>query len=398
MRPEIVAADRRFEVRRAAASWERSGAIAREVRQGIDGLYADDRVRTSGWFRLLFFVFTCVAAQGALGFFGFFLGVFDQLLRSVTFLACLVLASGAVMAVLTEVFQGRLRLRRFGVEESTGWMAVGGVTSGLAMLVFDHLEPGWRIATTTTGAVAALFATLAALRWGLPLAGAVAGAAAFVTLAPCPFGRWLWIALALPLAFALERAAESASAAPAHRVRAREAWWVALAALYLALHVASVEIGWFDTDRLFDFTHAASRTAVTLSWTAMIVLPLLLIATGIATRRRPRLDAGLLLATATGATAIFKLRPQPLWPTLLVLGLVLVGLALALGRWFRRAPERTIRGWTSEALFEDGERAAVLEMAGAVVALSPRAREAPPDDRFAGKGGEFGGGGASSDF
>ena len=395
MRPDVVEADRRFAVRRAAAGWQHAGAVTPEARREIDTLYDDDRVRTGGWFRVLLFVFTWVAAAGAFGLLELVLAAHEWP-AGVWTVVLLLLAAAA--AVVTEHLQGARRLRRFGVEEATGWMAVGCGVGAAVALTSGVLDAGERTTVVVLGAALAAAGAASALRWGLPLAGAAAAAGLFAACVPLPGGRWWWIVLALPLAWAAERVAESPAAAPSHRVRAREAWWVALAALYMAVHVATaVDVLGGDLAPAI-----ASRGGDVLpeaaAWAAMLLLPALLIASGLATRRRPRLDAGLLALAATAATAVAELAPRPLWPVLLGAGLLVVGLALLLRRAFRRAPGGALRGWTAEPLFDDADRAAALELAGVATALSPAAREQPDEAGFEGRGGEFGGGGASTGY
>lgn len=397
MRPEIAEADRRFAVRCAAASWQRAGAVGGEARQEIERLYADDRLRTLPWFRHLFFVLTIVGTLGAFGSVG--LEMADVVTTLGGWSAILLLVA-AGLGVTTETLLRRVRLRRFGVEEATGWLALAAAGGSLALatdpLVFGGLLGGPRLATVVIALPLAVLAALAAFRWGLPLAGAGAAAALFVALAPLPAGRWLWIAAAPPLAWALERAAESPAVAPAQRARAREGWWVALVALYVAVHVESVRSGWLALPA--GSGRPAGGAALALAWTAMAALTVFLLASGIVTRRRPRLDAGLLAAAATLAVVVDAADLRPLWAALLVGGLVVVAAALVLGRLFRRAPDRTLGGWTSEPLFDDADRAAALELTGTAAALSPPVRELPREPDFEGEGGEFGGGGASAGF
>ena len=394
MRPEIVEADRRFAVRRAAAGWQRAGAVTPEARREIDALHADDRVRTGGWFRLLFFLFTWVAAAGAFGLLELVLAAHEWPAGVWT---VVLLALAAAAAAATEHLQGARRLRRYGVEEAIGWLAVACAVGAVVALTYGVLEVGDRVCLAAVGAAVAGAASAAAHRWGLPLAGAAAAAGLLAALAQLPGGRWWWIALAPPLAWAAERLAESPATVPPHRARAREGWWVALAALYAAVHVESVARGGWDLAPAATPLPTGTLLAVA-AWTAMLLLPVLLLATGLATRRRPRLDAGLLALAATAATAVAELAPDPLWPVLLAAGLLVVGLAFVLRRAFRRAPGGTLRGWTSEPLFDDADRAAALELAGVAAALSPAAREQPAEAGFSGGGGEFGGGGASTGY
>jgi len=395
VRPEIVEADRRFAVRRAAAGWQRAGAVTPEARREIDALYADDRVRTGGWFRLLFFLFTWVAAAGAFGLLELVLAAHEWPAGVWT---VVLLALAAAAAAVAEHLQGTRQLRRYGVEEAIGWMAVACGVGAVGALTAGVLDAGERPTVVVLGAALAAAAAAAALRWGLPLAGAVAAAGLFAAAATLPGGRWWWIALAPPLAWAAERVAESAAAAPAHRARAGEGWWIAVAALYAAVHVESVDRTGGDLGLSGLAPHWSGALPAAVAWTAMLLLPVLLIATGLATRRRPRLDTGLLALAATAATAVAELEPDPLWPVLLAAGLLVVGLAFALRRAFRRAPGGTLRGWTSEPLFDDADRAAALELAGVAAALTPAAREQPAEAGVSGGGGEFGGGGASTGY
>lgn len=394
MKPRIVVADRHFAVRRAAAAWQRAGILPPGARDEIDHLYADHCVRTGRWFRLLYFVFTLAAGVAAFVLLGDALIAFEL---GVATWSVILLLLAAGLAAVTEALLGSSRLRRFGVEEATGWMALAAAGAAVVLALFEAVGLEGRLPTVIAALAVALCAALAAWRWGLPLTGAAAAAALFVALAPLPAGRWSWIAAAPLLAWSLERAAESPRVAPAHRSKAREGWWVSLAALYWAVHVGSVESGWWTFDRT-TAGGTADGAAHLLSWSAMVLLPALLIVAGVATRRRARLDAGLLLAAGTAATIVVRLAPQPLWAVLLAGGLLLLGASLALRRLFRRAPERTLGGWTSDPLFGDAARAAELELVGVAAALSPEARELPTSPERRGGGGEFGGGGASSGF
>ncbi|HEX2163247.1 MAG TPA: hypothetical protein VHM02_04810, partial [Thermoanaerobaculia bacterium] len=164
MRPEIAEADRRFAVRRAVASWQRAGAIGPEARREIDGLHADHRRRTGGWFRLLLFVFGVIGAQGVFGLFSLVLAAAS--LPPLAWAGVLLALAGALVAA-TELLLGPLRLRRFGVEEATGWVAVGAATSGIALALGEI--GGGLGGTLVVGLAAALLAGAAAWRWGLPL-------------------------------------------------------------------------------------------------------------------------------------------------------------------------------------------------------------------------------------
>jgi hypothetical protein len=84
---------------------------------------------------------------------------------------------------------------------------------------------------------------------------------------------------------------------------------------------------------------------------------------------------------------------------LTVSGALLVALALAVEGALRRRPGGEYAGFTAEPLFADERGQPLLQAVPVAAALTPAAPVAASEDEgFAGRGGAFGGGGASERF
>jgi uncharacterized membrane protein YgcG len=117
----------------------------------------------------------------------------------------------------------------------------------------------------------------------------------------------------------------------------------------------------------------------------------------VASRRRLLINAGLVALLASMVTLRFYAQVAPLWVVLLAGGGAAIGVALALRRYLDSGPGQQRHGFTAEPLFANPEGRSALEVAAGVVSLSPAARHLEQPG-FEGKGGRFGGGGASGSF
>jgi hypothetical protein len=129
------------------------------------------------------------------------------------------------------------------------------------------------------------------------------------------------------------------------------------------------------------------------------VVPVAVIAWGLKSRRIVLLDTGVVLLALSLVTLRQYVHVAPLWVVLTVSGALLVVVALAVERALRRAPDGERAGFTADPLFSDERRQHVLQTVSAAATFTPAARvtaSEPPS--FAGRGGEFGGGGASDKF
>ena len=392
MRSEAAAADRRFEVRQAAAAWHRARAVDDATRQRIEAAYADDRARLPVVFRVLVFGFTILAVSTFLGLFGLVVAVAGQGAS-----AFLLLAFGVALAAATEFQTGRLRRRQGGTEAATAVLAVSYLCTGLvwaASLVGGVRGDGafdlGLVVFTVVGGVAAF-------RWGYTLFAAAATAALFVLAARTPIGRLLWIAVPLALAPLLARAGEAASLAPAHRRSARAMAAVALWFLYLAVHRGSWDVQMVEMISGRHPGRPEGRALAVLATVATALLPVLTLAWGVRARRRWLIGLGTLGLLASLVTLRFYVHVAPLWVVLLLGGGCALALATALRRCLDAGAGRERGGLTAEPLFGEGEGRGTLELAVGAATATPEARAAGSPE-FQPGGGRFGGGGASGTY
>jgi hypothetical protein len=398
VRAELAAADARYEVLRAAEAWRAAGAIDGGELAAIRERYPDDRQRSRRAFRVLFFFLTLLAGNGIWGFSTVFMGPFFLADRNewghALLLGCM--AAGSAFAARHAI--AARKLRGFGVEEGLVALALGFQVSsfGMALAALD-LHEGTIV--PAIAAELALVCALVAWRWGIPATGALAALALFFALGFGPWPRALWLGMGAGLALAARRFSRRDASAVAHRRRADEVFVVAVVALYLALHSSNLGGRMIAAIPWRSGSAAAFEGAeLAAAWFAMVALPALLAGLGILRRERLELGLGLLLALATGTSAVDALDLEPAWAVLLAAGALIGGLALLVRRILKRAPARTAGGFTDAPLYEAAGEGSWLELAASLAAFAPAPRKIAEGRAFEGGGGEFGGGGASTKF
>lgn len=403
MRPEIVAADRRFEVRRAATLWRKAGEVAIETERAIAERYGDDRLRTTRLFRVLFFVFTWFGFSSAYGLFSaFFLGALGSSAGANGF-AALGLGAGVAALIAAEFLHTHRRMRRFGVEEACVWIGIAWTTGGAFWLIDRLFDPSsaWAIGLGAWGFAGGC--TLAAWRWGTPATGFAAAAALFVALSQAPSAHALWLLTGGLLAWPLAHLSLAEHVSPAARRRFREAFVVVSLTLYFAIHVGVVEERLIRKLRAGAWTGVDPWSPVAAPWiaaalVAMVAMPAVWLVWGIVRRVRPAIDLGLLLLAISLGSYAARFRPRPEWLYLLVAGGLLVAGAIALRRFFAARQSAEWRGLTALPLAHDRAGVANVETVAALAAFAPAARPLGAADGLEARGGEFGGGGASAKF
>ncbi|MBP9146575.1 MAG: hypothetical protein KBI44_19005 [Thermoanaerobaculia bacterium] len=421
MRPEIAAADRNFLVRRAASAWRKAGEIDAATETAIAALYADDRVRTSTIFRVLFFIFTWFGFSAAYGFGLAFLSAFGVNWDDSVIFAGVNMLTGAAMLAAVEVLTGTMKLRRFGIEEACAWIGLSYFVGGAMWGLSQGLAPGFALLCIASAWATAFVATGIAWRWATPGMGAVAASSIFVGLSQGPWNHLLWLLVGGFVIWPLGVLATASHISPEHRKRFGEAFIVFGVAFYLAVHDMVIEDRFFTFIRFLESgaywsgggtPEPASRLAVVASLAAMAVVPLVLLLLGARNRFRPAIVLGLLLALATAVSFAVRWEPRPLWLVLLLVGASLAALAMAARKLSSRRPGAEWRGLTALSLAEDRESLQTLELVAILAAFTPAARVvpapgaegnalaggSPEGESFAGGGGDFGGGGASAKF
>lgn len=209
-----------------------------------------------------------------------------------------------------------------------------------------------------------------------------------------------WILASLVLAGPLMAGVDTRRLAPSHRDCCRAVLLVAVAALYVAVHLGSLDkrlieivADWKDSDT------AWPEGLRTMSILATALMPIAVLIVGVLTRRTLMMRVGVLLGVASLVTLRFYVSVAPLWVVLLASGTAALLIALGVRRLLASAPDRERGGFTAEPLFEDRERREAIEMISAAAALSPAARTGPEDGgKLDPGGGRYGGGGASDTY
>ncbi len=409
MRSEIAAADRKFAVRRAASAWRRAGEIDAATEAAIAALYSDDRVRTSKVFRVLFFIFTWFGFSTAYGFGLAMLSAFGLDWDDTAIFAGVNMLAGVAMLAAVEVLTGTMKLRRFGIEEACVWIGWSYLLGGGLWWMVEGFDAGFSVLLISGAWAAAGLATLILWRWATPGMGAVAALALFSGLSQAPANHLVWLLVAGLLAWPLGTLSVAPHVSPEHRKRFAEAFVVFVVMFYFAVHVAVIEARLFTLARWIDdeqLGHSAREalaeipvgaTAVGLSLTAMVLMPLVLLWIGVRRRFRPALVGGFLAALVSAGSLADRLDLRPVWLVLLAGGALLVAAAMMARRHFAGRPGSEWKGLTTLPLVEDRESLQTLEVVATLATLSPAARQVEAGG-FEGGGGEFGGGGASAKF
>jgi hypothetical protein len=385
MRQDVEAADRRHDVRSAARAWFRAGAIGSAALEAILKDYPDDRSRARPAFRVLFFLFTLLAAGSAFAV----LAVNDAGMGPLLWLFAL------ASIALTEVQVGELRRSSAGAEEATALLAFGFSVAALAWSLGEAPDGSfrWRVLC----AASAVLASAAAWRWGLSVFGALAAASLFLAMSFWSGARTFWVLAALALLAPLLSASVSARLAPSHRRAADAALVIVLAALYFAVHLGSYDARLLERVEYYGSFEAADRFGRFRHIAATALLPLLVLAGGILWRRPLLLRMGVILGVASLVTLRFYVQVAPLWVVLSVCGASAVAFGMILNRYLEGGAYGERYGFTAKPLFGGRSHEPAVE-AGLAVALTPASATAGKPERFEGAGGEFGGGGASGTY
>ncbi len=386
--------DRNAAVRAAAWAWAAAGAIDGAALAAIWAAYPDDRRRVGPVFQVLLFLFTLISINGALGFVW---ALLEGPAQSKWLVGGLLLFFGISLLAVTGALIEPMRRAHSGIEDAT-------LLAGLGYLIgfagwFSSTQLHWSdwLAIGAALLVGAFLLAGAALWWDYPIYAGAAMAALLGSLTVVPGGRWGWIALPLLAAPFLVRGSESVRLPPAQRASCLAVLGVALAGLYVAVNLVSYDQRWIE---LYDFgrrdgTAGGLRVFFIV---ATAIVPIIYLVLGLRSRRYVFLVLGAAAGIASLATFRYYVHLAPLWAMLIASGALLMTAVFVLRRYLDSGPGRERHGFTAEPLFEDPGRRQILEAGAAVLSLSPQARPLHEKPKFTGGGGEFGGGGASSDF
>lgn len=360
---------------------ERIAAIEKELRTGLR--------RTNWALRAVLFVFALFVLQSAVGLIVVLTTPDDEAV-----VAALAFAAGIGGLFLADFLIARFNLYRFGVEEACAVCSIaliaGGVTIG-ASTVGIKGDAAVFVALVTV-ALGGLFVYW---RFGLLYCALVAGACA--AAAPFFIGQSeLWsrllsvgVLLAIHIvAGLLRRPFDDDYPGDDFGVIESASWLGVYAALNLKL--MPDELGAQDMAR---------QPFYWLTYVAVWVLPVVGLYRGIRRKHQWMIRASLPMALATLVTNKLYLGWETRTWDPILLGVLLIGTALAVRRWLSAGAEGHRDGFTSRRLIRSDQRS-LAHVALATGGLKPdeAVREAAPHDSYRPGGGASGGAGAGGTF
>jgi hypothetical protein len=393
MRRESVAWERAAEVREAAEGWLRARIIGTPAYEAIRNAYPDPCVTPSAVWRILTAAMVTAVTLCSLG------ALWLAIRPNSAGLALLLVVLGVAEFVLTERLEASPRSARRGAAGATAFWGAVFVLVGLWILD-ESLMISSSKTTDTVLLASVLVWAVACWRWGSPVFAAFSAISLFFLLRRLPFGRALWLLAGAALAGLFARRSDDPAWAPSHRRAAMFLLVVGVSAVCTALNVYSLDVRFIEGFVKFAPVRTAPpRWLFVLAAVATAVMPVTILAWALKSRRTVLLDTGIVLAALSLVTLRQYVHVAPLWVVLTASGALLIVLALAVERALRRSPDGERGGFTADPLFSDERRQQMVQTVPVVAALTPAAHVATTEERgFAGRGGAFGGGGASDKF
>jgi hypothetical protein len=398
MRAYSASSEEALRARNLLKDWVGEGFLAEAQYQRMEQETVCELRRTNIFLRLVLFLFTLIIVGAAVAL--FFVAFHLQPAAQTTRIFLLIFAAMAYAAA--EFAVSRARLYRYGIEEALAACSVGFLCAALFSSRSYSPEPnGTEFLVPAAGAIVSLWIWH---RFGL--ASASLAAMIFVVWLP---GYWTSSHSAQHLIVAAFYAAGLMTVA-AVRSRHRFAYLndghsIVEALLWLGIYLAinlqlsSVDLlgHWRDGSRT---TSEFSRMFYWATWVLIWCLPPAVLTRGLRRKDRFVIAVGAIVAILTLATNKPYLGWQRhTWDSML-LGALLIGVALFVRRWLAGGPGGIRHGFTAKRLsgkdkhwMNAGSAAFGLVLAHSTT-LSPQTDS--HDARFG--GGDFGGGGASSDF
>lgn len=398
MKPGIYTDDQeeKLRIRREAKAWARSGLIT-EAQLGIIRERTEHGLsETNVFFRILFFLFTCIGVLAAVGLYFWLFEVRGTAASALFF--------GAASYGFAEFLVRQKSFYRHGIEEALALCSVPLVCWGIvtALPVPDHSH-SWYVTSVSLLFAAAAFWVY--LRFGFLYAAvlSVASAAAVpfhLSLPPAEEKIVLAAALALILMTSLR--AESSETRNFARDRSETLQAILLAGIYLALNLRLHLIGsaFFDDPGILHDRYAGYPPWFYWATYGLVFLvPALGLWHGIRARKRMVINASLVLSLLTLATNKDYLGFRHYAWDPAILGAAMIVAAVALTRWLKGGQGETRNGFTARSLVKPEDHGISLADIGA--AATPDMVGAPPRPPQADRpfeGGMSGGGGASGTY
>jgi hypothetical protein len=391
--------EEKIHIRREARTWSRSGLIT-EVQLGIiDSRTETGLTQTNVFFRILFFVFTCIGIQAVIGFLAVVIGIRDEVP-----IACTALAFGTAMVGLAEWLVRRKFFYRYGIEEALALAGMALACTGIIIFV-SLLKIDLRWLITTAALLASAGAFWLYLRFGFLYAAVLSAAFACVVpfqLSLPPAGERAILAMTLVLVLLTSIRAESFETWDFKKDRSATLQACLLAGIYLAVNLRLPELGnafWAHSGMSYRPFAGFPPLFYWMTYGLTFLIPALGLYHGLKSRKRIVINVSLIAALLTLATNKDYLGFKHYAWDPAILGAALIIAAVVIMRWLANESREYRHGFTAQDLLKPENHAISLADIGAAVlpgAIHANLPQASPDKPF--DGGQSGGGGAASGY
>ena len=380
--------ERRVRTQAEVREWTRAGLIDTSQAAKLNAELAVELVRTNVFLRATVAVFTAVIVFAAVGFIMSALGLNNE--RPIAMVAG---AAALACIALAEVLVGVFRLYRFGVEEMLA--ASGVVLASVSVALFwSTWRPGSSQSVVVVGLVVATAGGFAIHRrfgfiWAA-LGAMICGAAIPFQVRELSANSQRMIAaavLALVLVFVRGKRLRHGDEWPGDEYGTLRA--AAFAGIYLVLNLRLIEV-----IKIFSRVHAHDWFYWG-TWMLTWVLPITGLVLSIRDKDRPLLVVSVVMTVLSLVTNKPYLEwPRHTWDPML-LGVLLIGIALAMRRWLSSGPDGVRHGFTAaQILRKDDPLLTVLSAAPISVTPHAHAPAPAPSGFDGGRSGGAGGGGS----
>lgn len=383
-------------IARRAKTWHRSGLLAKEQLSAIMQETQTELRQTNPFFRVLFFLFTCLCASAIVGL---CFWLIDRPGHQV--MAIMTMSFGVIYYTAAEYITVKNRFYRHGIEEGLALMAMYFFCTG-SYLFSDMDHKG---SDTLVSALFSLAALGIYLRFGhlyAAIIGVIAVSVIPFQLFLSPVAQRLLLLLLLSglIILALSKARQVREDFRKDQLVRLQAGL--LVAIYLTVNLEILGlIGLLSGETKNAHLHPQLFPPLLywLSYLFTFLIPAGAIYWGIKSRRRLALNAGLVMACVTFFTNKSYLgMTRYAWDPI-ILGALLIGLSLIITRWLNAGQEQKRAGFTAREIlkpedsgFHPADMAAALTP-GAIGALEPQ----PPQEQFF-QDGNLGGGGTTREY
>ncbi|MBP7230750.1 MAG: DUF2157 domain-containing protein [Syntrophaceae bacterium] len=379
-----------------AKTWHRSGLITEDQLRAIAEATRTELRQTNPFFRVLFYLFTCLCA-GALV--ALFFWLIDRPGHKV--MAMMLMGFGVIYYAAAEYITVKNRLYRHGIEEGLALMAMFLFCAG-CNLFLDMRHQQSDILLSILFSVAALGIYL---RFGHLYAASISVIALCVIPFQCslsPVAERLLLLVILCCLFALGLIEDKRDREDFRKNQLAKIKAGLLVAIYLTVNLEILGmIGSFsgETRNAHLYPQLFPPLFYWLSYVCTFLIPAAAIYWGIKSRKRLLLNAGLVMACVTLATNKSYLgMTRYAWDPI-ILGVVLIGLSLLITRWLNAGPDQKRFGFTAREILKPEDNG--LNPADIAAALTPGVVDAmklqTAQDSFF-QDGSSGGGGTSRNY